>query len=395
MKKFTLLMAAALVGMSASAADYYLIGGLNNWTLKDASLKFTETLEAGTYELKLNNKTLESGFKINDGTWSNGNANWGAGEGNVVVGTWYTMTCAGNSGNISIDGGSVPNATIKFKPATNELLVEGETVEVVNEYYLRGLGGNWDAKEEYKFTNNDGIYTLENVNLGAGQTFKIGTASWSESWSSCEMGMVTGTTYDMVLTSEGGDMAMEASVEGATITFDSKKKTMLITGKQGEVVIPEKFYIIGQVNGEDWAANNGFEMTKTATGFEATFTIGNAMESGFGYFSFTEKLSENDDWSGMGQRWGAATADYALTNGDQATIQMGENAFKVEADKQLHITLDWATKTFTVDISTGVAAVEAANGEAVYFNMQGVRVANPENGLFIRVQNGKAVKVVK
>lgn len=44
---------------------------------------------------------------------------------------------------------------------------------------------------------------------------------------------------------------------------------------------------------------------------------------------------------------------------------------------------------------TGIAGIEAEKGEAVYFNLQGVRVQNPENGVFIRVQNGKAVKIVK
>lgn len=42
-----------------------------------------------------------------------------------------------------------------------------------------------------------------------------------------------------------------------------------------------------------------------------------------------------------------------------------------------------------------VGAIEAAEGEAVYYNLQGVRVANPERGIFVKVQNGKAVKVVK
>ena len=47
------------------------------------------------------------------------------------------------------------------------------------------------------------------------------------------------------------------------------------------------------------------------------------------------------------------------------------------------------------DSSVGIAGIEAENGEAVYFNLQGVRVENPENGIFIRVQNGKAVKIMK
>lgn len=39
--------------------------------------------------------------------------------------------------------------------------------------------------------------------------------------------------------------------------------------------------------------------------------------------------------------------------------------------------------------------VEGANEAPVYYNLQGVRVANPENGMFIEVRGNKAVKVVK
>lgn len=49
----------------------------------------------------------------------------------------------------------------------------------------------------------------------------------------------------------------------------------------------------------------------------------------------------------------------------------------------------------TANVPSGIAGIEAENGEAVYFNLQGVRVENPENGIFIRVQNGKAVKIMK
>lgn len=44
---------------------------------------------------------------------------------------------------------------------------------------------------------------------------------------------------------------------------------------------------------------------------------------------------------------------------------------------------------------SGVAEVEAAeNGEVVYYNLQGVKVAEPENGLYIKVQGNKATKVL-
>ena len=43
----------------------------------------------------------------------------------------------------------------------------------------------------------------------------------------------------------------------------------------------------------------------------------------------------------------------------------------------------------------GVENVEIDNNApAEYYNLQGVKVANPENGVFIKVQGGKATKVM-
>ena len=43
---------------------------------------------------------------------------------------------------------------------------------------------------------------------------------------------------------------------------------------------------------------------------------------------------------------------------------------------------------------SGVAEIEAEAAEAVYYNLQGVKVANPEKGLYIKVEGNKATKVV-
>jgi hypothetical protein len=53
--------------------------------------------------------------------------------------------------------------------------------------------------------------------------------------------------------------------------------------------------------------------------------------------------------------------------------------------------------TYTVganNAESGVANVAVdANAPVVYYNLQGARVANPENGIFIRVQGNRATKV--
>ena len=53
------------------------------------------------------------------------------------------------------------------------------------------------------------------------------------------------------------------------------------------------------------------------------------------------------------------------------------------------------TTTYTLNIATGIADIDADDPDAIYFNLQGVQIAKPENGLYIRVQKGKSEKMMK
>ena len=47
------------------------------------------------------------------------------------------------------------------------------------------------------------------------------------------------------------------------------------------------------------------------------------------------------------------------------------------------------------NLTSGIGSIAAEDEvEAVYYNLQGVRVANPANGLYIRVAGDKAEKVI-
>ncbi|MDE7160730.1 MAG: hypothetical protein K2O24_07820 [Muribaculaceae bacterium] len=96
----------------------------------------------------------------------------------------------------------------------------------------------------------------------------------------------------------------------------------------------------------------------------------------------------------------------------QASEELGGDRFKhyfsivPATDAYGHtLTVDSESCTFTADFSTMILAVEneiqtsvkgleAEAGEAVYFNLQGQRVTNPSEGIFIRVLGGKAEKVL-
>ena len=56
----------------------------------------------------------------------------------------------------------------------------------------------------------------------------------------------------------------------------------------------------------------------------------------------------------------------------------------------------WEAKNLVVKgkkSPSGIADIEAAEAEAVYYNLQGVRIAEPSNGIFIKVQGSKVTKV--
>lgn len=53
----------------------------------------------------------------------------------------------------------------------------------------------------------------------------------------------------------------------------------------------------------------------------------------------------------------------------------------------------YVTNTRLSGIDDVVVGEEANDADAVYYNLQGVKVANPENGVYLKVVNGKAVKV--
>lgn len=76
---------------------------------------------------------------------------------------------------------------------------------------------------------------------------------------------------------------------------------------------------------------------------------------------------------------------YVSKNGAYAPVNSNGNS---DTFFQIKVTNDPSA------IPTGVDAIGAEDGEAVYFNLQGVQVENPEHGIYVKVQNGKATKVV-
>lgn len=84
-----------------------------------------------------------------------------------------------------------------------------------------------------------------------------------------------------------------------------------------------------------------------------------------------------------------------LTKDSEITIRNCDAQWPAQASAAGNQVYRWFIdniKVFTGESS--VAELDGDNAPSVYYNLQGVRVANPENGIFIRRQGGKVTKVV-
>lgn len=174
MKKFYFFLVALVLGvMSASAINYYLIGGFNGWTTSDASCKF-EAQGDGTYVLDYEGQ-LTSGFKINDGTWGNDAANFGSNGTKLVLGTPYNYGVGGSTSDISLEEGVVDNPHLVLDTNNGTLTITGQQAEVKITYDLWGnLPDQAEAWSSTTLTNVEGdVWVAKDVNVTAQSDFGI------------------------------------------------------------------------------------------------------------------------------------------------------------------------------------------------------------------------------
>ncbi len=106
-------------------------------------------------------------------------------------------------------------------------------------------------------------------------------------------------------------------------------------------------------------------------------------------YTITDGTSDLSVYRGYGLDGAKFTAEDELAVGDVVVIKGA--LVNYMGNTPQYNSGSWIIK---LNGQSGVEGVNAAdNAPAEYFNLQGVRVANPENGLYIRRQGGKATKV--
>lgn len=392
MKKLFTLLFVVLATLTANAADIYLRGSSigKDWAAIDAA-KFTDNGDE-TYTLNYKG-TITGSFKVADANW--GAINYGAAQGKATVVFDTPMACVHNSSeNFMVDGG-LEDPTFIFDLKNKTLTCKAKQVAVATPpIYLRGaaIDPNWAALETAKFTDNgDNTFTLNWVGTLVGN-FKIADANWGTINYGAQAGLnnvVLGTPMGCVYDSQIGFNA-ETPIVNPTLVFNLTDKTLTITTTSTDVPVVEyDYYIHGTVFGvATWAS---YKMNKEGNG-TYTYTDKNWVAGGFGI----KKCLAGD----TGQiAWIAAKGDNVLSEMNLSTalecVENGKN-FDCQLVGDYMLTFDPEKMTVTASSTTGVADVEVANGSAVYYNLQGVKVAreNAAPGLYIVRQNGKATKVL-
>lgn len=280
------------------------------------------------------------------------------------------------------------------------------------------VGGKWApaSPDEFKFEN--GEYTLQVTNLAS---FKISTAKSEEagSWDA-----FNASAYDCGAEGYGeevdvarplfanpdagnidcpwtGDYTIKVAGDLSTVTLSTTTPK-----PDGGLVL----YMLGDMNvwsvAEEWKL---IPVEGKENMWTVTCTDEMVIQAGEGF-----KIS-TDGWTkvniGVNPEAGidavylevpTELANYT-ENGGPSNIILGEEWngiawIKLEADPSQASIIFSNDKTFVPeeDWMSGVENITIDNNEAeVYYNLQGVKVAQPESGLYIVVKGGKATKIVK
>lgn len=272
------------------------------------------------------------------------------------------------------------------------------------DYYLVGGFNEWTNPGDYAFVaQGDGTYTVEVANL-PGQ-FKVTNGTWDAdgNWGGKDDALLEpGVEYEMAV--GGSNLAYIETVKeinNATVTLRVTEEAKYIT-VTGDVVTQEApthidLYVMGSIT--SWEFVDAQKMTYDETEGVYTYELavaddaylevageykiaGNGWAPNYGANEETLPLNENNMFTTLVKGDNPGNASFALGEGIYtiyATMSEDKKSLEVEVEK-----------TDSVSVITD----DNADAPAVYYNLQGVQVNAPANGLYIVKQGNKVSKVL-
>lgn len=178
-------------------------------------------------------------------------------------------------------------------------------------------------------------------------------------------------------------------------------------GPNPVVTMPAQLYAIGNLQGitPHWNTAQALPMEKYSEGFRLQMTVEAAEESTVGYFSFITVQGADWDEVNLSDRFGSEAGltipegNTALTVGQPATIvaypanvsAMGATAWSI-APGTYYVDANFKNMKLTLSNENGVQTIIEMDALPTYFDLQGRRVMNPSQGIYIVRRGNKVSK---
>lgn len=374
----------------------WFVPGLDDESMSlDDAHKMTKVSD-GVYELKNFVITAPGQFAVASTGWTDkfGNLEAGITPSNL---SGVLAPAFAETGNVEYTITGTYDIKWVYATKTISFTKSGATEDVT--YYIVGaeigLATNvWDPPyaDNQKFTNEgDGIYTISLSHLG--NSFKINAGNWTDKTNTFGAGegdILLNVPYPYTIGDAAGNFKFAddvTSVENATVTLDVNEGTITVEGTP--TCAEKEWYLTLFPEGEvfDWA--NAIKLNKTA---ENVYTATEVAISGDGSFKISTM-----NW---GEQYGAGneTSPIDGENMEAALVPVSlESAVVYEnLNGKYTVTWNYGTKTVKfVQTSSGIDNVDsdATAAPVEYYNIQGIRVANPK-GFVIKKQGDKVEKLI-
>lgn len=371
---------------------------------------------------------------------------------------WSYTVPAGTTGILFNAGDGDPTKTADFVAIPNHLytvdgdqgVYDGSEVPTPKpgnypaSLYLMGHtnGYAWATDKGIEAKGTNGVYNWSNVTFddsGDGTGYFAFSTLLGESWdvvnssdrygaSTSDKPIALGDTDDITLyaanVSASGSQSWKINAGSYSVTADlSKMKiTIAAAGTKPDPTpdpdpdpdpipgtYPATVYVMGNVNGAGWATDKGVE----AKGDNGVYNWGcltvDDAGAGYGYFAFVTVLGTTgtsadwDDVINTSDRYGAPASDTPIEVGQSLPVTLYAAGINASASESwmlkagtYALKLDLSKMLVSVNnVDSGVEDVEFdVDAPVQYFNLQGVRVENPAQGIYIRVQGNKVSKVI-
>ncbi len=345
------------------------------------------------------------------------------------------VTLSAGAGNLKYSLSTESAYKFTFNPESGVLTVAAvevpPTPEMPELYIVGEEYGNWAKDEAYKMTRVDNVYTISMAD-GLSGAWKIfdGTENFDISFGKGAEEPVAGENYDawfnaanFTFNTENAVKITFTLVEGSAVQDSSIPSILLIEEASAPVVdMPEKLYLIGNVNGNGWNTATPVEMTKVDNTFVATNVLLDNAGGDVSYFSFVTLTGE--DWTAVNASdlYGATANNAPIAVGESAEMKLfaagvdAGSAFSWKlayVEGGVDIVADFENMTVSVSANTGIEAVQSSKNIKVFGGMISVegaeqvavystngalvsRAAETQlpAGLYIVVADGVAAKVM-